>query len=985
VKIHILGQVRLQMHGHVDVSSTKVRGLLGYLSYRANEFVHVDRIAEALWDDDRPPDPAKTLQSYVSRLRRVFREAGCPADLDHDNKSYRLTVQQSTVDYHQLRSIVRKGHRARGSGKVLEAAELFTAALRLWTGPPLTDLDTTWARRLRETLTNQDLVPAYCALFDTKLALGDHDFVLEQLPPLLAEHENNEQLAGQWIRALAAANRGGQIPVFYREFTQRLLDDLGVRPSSELAQIFTAVSAPSRPTPSPSNRAAPRVTSYFTGRTDLLRRLDELLLGEDREADVVALDGPPGVGKTTLAKHWARLRRAEFADGILCADCAGYSNSPLVQPHTVMMSFLEELGVNTSQIPDDTHERANLLRRTLSTRQVLVILDNVRDSAHVRPLLAAIPGATVITSRRRLTGIVYRDAVRALAVPALPPQDSAELLGKHLGDRAADTPIAVARLVDLCQGLPLALWIAGEHIAARPHAPIDELAEDLAHTRRLLDAGSHGDDDTTTLRSTFSWSYQALRTNEQRIFDLIGLHPGTRFGIQAISALAGDEPDEVERLLDSLVGAHLVTQERRDRYLVHDLLHAYATAIPREPAEFFTTATRRMLDWYLATARHARVHLVGDDQDVPGFELADAVEPMNFDSPDSALRWLVTERANLVACTYRAADLGYHEHVWRFSACLHPLSRYEAPHDLLEIHELGRHAAEHIGRTAAAGGCLNNKGAVFSLLNDHASAGLCFEMAYEAFTQADDTRGLAVVVHNTGVTYLNLDRPEEAVTWLTKGLGLNTRIGSEWAIANSHRRLGDAHTELGRLTEAQEHYRQAGYASQRAHDPAGHGAALSCLARLALKRDHIPEAIRYGEAALDELDRAQVNRDATATVLVTLANAYLAGNSPAKAVTMADEAVTTYRETRNVPGEIDALVLLGRTLAAAGETARASSVWTEATMLLCSPTDPRAGVLSELLESLARLPVPPPRTVTQAGEPSTRPTATEVTSPQTSR
>src|SRR4051794_18830015 len=116
VELRILGRVSLLMQEQeIDLGATKVRGLLGYLSFKANELVHVDRIAEALWDDDMPADPGKALQTYVSRLRRVLKAAGCPLELTNAHRSYRLDVDPSTVDYHRFRAMLHAGQRARGN------------------------------------------------------------------------------------------------------------------------------------------------------------------------------------------------------------------------------------------------------------------------------------------------------------------------------------------------------------------------------------------------------------------------------------------------------------------------------------------------------------------------------------------------------------------------------------------------------------------------------------------------------------------------------------------------------------------------------------------------------------------------------------------------------------------------------------------------------------------------------------------------------
>jgi DNA-binding SARP family transcriptional activator/tetratricopeptide (TPR) repeat protein len=911
VEIHILGRVRVRMREQIDLRTRKVRGLLGYLSYRANELVHVDRIAEALWDGDAPPDPAKVLQTYASRLRRVFRTEGCPAELTNELRSYRLVLDQSAVDYHRFVAIVRNGQRARGRGDLAAAVELFTEALALWTGPPLADLDTHWARRLRESLTNHDLIPAHCALFDTKLVIGEHDSVLDGLTTLLSDHPNDDRLAARLVRALAAADRTDEVPVFFREFTGRLLDDLDAAPSSELVEAFQDVT--SRHPTLTRTPGPPRDTPYFTGRADLLDQLNALLTGGDT-AGVVAIDGPPGIGKTALVKHWAHRRLDRFRDGVLYVDLAGYSDAPLVEPHHVMATFLTELGVNPSRIPSSTSDRAVLLRHLLSTRAMLVFLDNVRDSSHVRSLLEATSNCpAVITSRQRLSGITYRDGVHLLSVPALPVGEATALLGRRIGTRAGNDPAAFARLVDLCRGLPLALRIVGEHVAMRPAAPVDELVEELRHTRKLLDAGAHGDDHTTTLRSTFSWSYRALRPAERRLFRLLGLHPGTRFSVRAVSAVAGaGSPDEVERLLDALVGAHLVDQEGAGRYQTHDLLHSYAADIVREdePAELRARASRRLFDWYLQSARHARTYLLGHDRDVPDLAPAEPTAPANFDDRDGALHWLVSERANLVACTYRAADLGYHEHVWRFAACLHVLNQHEDPRDLLNIHELARRSAELAGRTEAIGGCLVNQGAIYARLNENANAARCFELAYSAFTSSGDERGIAITTHNMGFLKLQLGQPADAITWLDEALRLNIRSSSEWAIATSHRCLGDALRMLDRFAEARSHYRQSLRSSQRRDDLAGQALGLSRLAMLSLDEDRLTEAQAYGESALALFDRVHIDRVGAAAVLCVLATTHLRRGSFPSAISAAREAVRIYRETGNASGLADGLILL---------------------------------------------------------------------------
>ena len=349
--------------------------------------------------------------------------------------------------------------------------------------------------------------------------------------------------------------------------------------ADEHAELVAAASRPSTPKAPTAERPVvaqlPASVQGFSGREDVLVAMDALLA--DDAVVISAIAGTPGIGKTTLAVHWAHRVRSRFPDGQLFLNLRGHGGGAPLTPHEALSRLLCRLGLEPGAVPTDVESAAATYRSTLAGQRVLVVLDDAVDAGQVRPLLPGSPGClALVTSRYRLDGLVARDGAKRLVLDALTTGAAHTLLAHVLGpERIAAEPEAVEELVELCARLPLALRIAAAHLLGRPSRSIGTFVTTLRAGDRLGSLAVPGDPDTA-VRAAFDLSYTALEPLPRRVFRLMGKMPGPDLTSDAVAALADLDLTETERCLDAITAAHLVDEHQPGRYTFHDLLRLYA-------------------------------------------------------------------------------------------------------------------------------------------------------------------------------------------------------------------------------------------------------------------------------------------------------------------------------------------------------------------------------------------------------------------------
>ncbi|WBB71919.1 tetratricopeptide repeat protein [Micromonospora sp. WMMD1128] len=617
--------------------------------------------------------------------------------------------------------------------------------------------------------------------------------------------------------------------------------------------------ARSRPARLPVPRQLPPALPGFVGRAAQLARLDA---GDGRDgpaaggpaSTIVVLSGTAGVGKTTLAVHWAHRAAERFPDGQLYVDLRGFdATGAVVTPAEAVHGFLEALGVPPERMPVHLSAQVGLYRSLLADRRILVLLDNARDVEQVRPLLPGSPGCLVlVTSRNRLAGLIAAEGARSVPVGLLSAAESWQLLARRLGaDRLTVEPQVVDEMVERCARLPLALAVLAARGAAHPAFPLATLAAELREAARLSDAFDTGDAGTD-VQAVFSWSYRSLTPPAARLFRLIGCHPGPEIGIPAAASLAGLPRARMPRLLAELAHAHLLTEHAPGRFGAHDLLRAYAAELTErlDPDDERQAAIRRGLDHYLHSAHAAAVLLQPGWDPAPLDDAPPGVVPEEITDPAHALAWFHAEYRVLLAAVVYAERTRCDGHAWRLARTLVDfLQRQGRWSDLADAQRTALTAARRAGERAGQANAHRDLARALVRLGREEEAAGHYRNALAIFADLADDSGQARTHRAFGAMLDTLGRYEESLHHAARALALYQRTGHRAGQASARNAMGWAHARLGRYGAAREHCERALALLRRTDDRHGEANTWDSLGLIHDRLGHHRRAIRcFGRA-----------------------------------------------------------------------------------------------------------------------------------------
>jgi predicted ATPase/DNA-binding SARP family transcriptional activator len=617
--VNVLGPLEVRRGGAlVPIDGFKRRQLLAVLVAARGAEVSIDRLGEALWEDEPPESARATLQSHVSRLRRAV----APDPLVHGSGAgYALDLGLVDMDALRFEDLA-----ATVAGE--DRVSMLEEALGLWRGQafgefaelPVVRGEALRLEELRLTAT-EDLIEA-------RLEQGDDARTVAELEVLVAAHPLRERF---WRQLMVALYRTGRQPEALRRFAElrtMLREQMGLSPSTA-AQTLEAqilVDDPSLLRPSSGIPRAPvpalarREPTRLIGRTGDVAAIEEALAGRP----IVTICGPGGVGKTRVAMSVA-ASSAERFEQVAVVELASVRGAEAAVPLIASALDVEQRQQLTL---------AQTIEEFIQDRAVLLLLDNcehVLDAIVplVQRLCRRCVRLTVLTTSREPLGLPGESVhlLAPLPVPAAGAGDEARAAasvqlfieraaearpGFRLDDRSLATVAEICRQLD---GLPLAIELA----AARMRSlGVDALAARLDQRFALL-AGQRARVDARhrNLQALVEWSYELLDPADQEVFTDLSTFAGS-FDLDAAEAVchpADGTGGGAARGVIDLVDKSMVQIVDPDepRYRLLETLREFGQKRLRGTGSLAPVEERHRR-WFLAVAERAAVELDGSDE-----------------------------------------------------------------------------------------------------------------------------------------------------------------------------------------------------------------------------------------------------------------------------------------------------------------------------------------------------------------------------------
>ncbi len=626
VDFSVLGPLRVEdINGAVEIRGGKERLLLARLVAASGRLVTTSELIDTLWADDPPASAAKSLQTFVLRLRNALEphRSGAPALLLTEGPGYRLAVDPGQVDAERFARLARIGQQALADGRPDSAARTLVEALALWRGPAYAGFDADFAhaeaRRLEELrlAVAEDRVAA-------DLALGHAAECVPELEQLVGDHPHRERLWEMLVTALYRSGRQGDALGAYERARALLADELGVDPGTGLRSVHARVLAHDptlgQPTARSTLPAELRPARALVGRDGELQRLRDAWQRAVRgRPSTIVVRGPVGAGGSALAAAFAAEVAREGAEVRYSGPLTSASSAPPVNgsatllvadhaPATGGATLVLQLTGHLAEVdgaaevidlaPLDTPHVREIVADYVSPDIVDLVTEEVERRSGGWP--GAVHDAAVDAARER--------AMRRVEVAAAATGASTSRLASARAELADNVAVLQDTATVLepadpatCPWRGLAAydvedsrWYAGrERLVA-------ELVARLAGTRLLALVGASGSGKSSALRAgllaalrrdvlpgSASWPVVVLRPGPHPMAELArgALGQASRDDVDVLTGLVSRVDDDSGRLLvvvDQFEEVWTVCSDPAERRQFLDTLSELATD-PRSP------------------------------------------------------------------------------------------------------------------------------------------------------------------------------------------------------------------------------------------------------------------------------------------------------------------------------------------------------------------------------------------------------------------
>ena len=799
----------------VEPTALKQRALLVFLLVNRNQTVSVDRLIETIWPGGAPATALKTVQLYISQLRRRMGNA----DLKTRPAGYVLEVEDDGLDAAVFEGMWREGRAALDAGNAHLAAALLGRALGLWRGPALADVAySDFAAAEARTLEELRLSCVEDRL-TAELALGRHDEVREEIAAFAERYPLRERLRALLMLALYRSGRQADALSEYRAARRALRDELGLEPGLELADLHKAIlrhdpKLAALTKAGDSRQMLPSSATPLVGRTEELRTLRAWL--DDPSVREITLTGAGGSGKTRLA-----LALAHECENLFANRAAFVELGLVADPARVVAAIGEACG-----FPDAETASMPELVVWLSAQELLLVVDNFE---HLLPaaedLARMIAGAPrlklVVTSR----AVLHISGEHVFPVAPLSEPDAIALFVTRvhaLDPRVAFDAAVQPTLGEICRRLdclPLALELAAAQ--GRTLTPQQLLARLRASVVAVAGGARDLPARQQTLRDTLAWSTDLLDDDTRNAFAALAAFVGG-FTLAAAEAVAAATLDQVATLVDHSLFVRVETTDA-GRFTMLETVREHGLDLLADARPTIEDAHAL---YFLSIAEDAYRRSAGPEQ-------------------TEALTLLDVEQANLAAAlaTFRLTNAAEHElrlvtALWRYwqvrgrtsearANLEQALSRGKGAAGLLRMRALHGTAiladsqGDYDASTTLAGECVT----LARALDDHVFEAKAYRILSSAATergafddaaamllraselQADerDARERAFTLINLGNVELNRKRFGECEHFSRQSVELLRKLGDPLQAAAPLFNIGLAALERGDIDKAESH------------------------------------------------------------------------------------------------------------------------------------------------------------------------------------